>query len=342
MVEFKRFRVVCIGAGYFAKFHIEAWMRIPNVELVAICDSDLNKARALAQSVGIAHTFTNLEEVHLSYDILDIITPPHTHYHICAEAIKHNVHIICQKPLAPNYKEALRLADLISTSSGRFMVHENFRFQPWYRKIKELLQTEIIGEKIFSIQHRMRTGDGWSENAYLDRQPYFRDMPRLLMHETGIHFIDVFRYLLGKVDAVYARLRKLNSRIAGEDCGLVIFNFANGCQGVFDANRYNESRALNPRYTFGEMVIEGQNGAINLHNDGRIYVKNLGRAEVEISYQHLNINFAGDCVFNIQHHFIDCLQTNKPFETNMDDYLINLKIEEAIYTSAAQGSVVLI
>lgn len=214
------------------------------------------------------------------------------------------------------------------------MIHENFRFQPWYRKMKQLLSEGAIGNEIYTLNHRMRMGDGWADDAYLARQPYFREMPRLLIHETGIHFVDVFRYLLGDVHSIYARLRKLNKHIAGEDCAMIFFEFKNGTQGIFDGNRYNEARTPNSRYTFGETLIEGDEGSIRLDVDGSIYVHRLGEAEVEIQYEHSDINFSGDCVFFTQQHFIDCLRSGGEFETNSTDYLENLIVQEAIYESA--------
>lgn len=179
----------------------------------------------------------------------------------------------------------------------------------------------------------MRMGDGWGNNAYLNRQPYFRDMPRLLVYETGIHFIDTFRYLFGEVNNVYANLRKLNPVIKGEDAGIVLFEFDNGTQVIWDANRYNESNSNTPRYTFGEMLIEGINGAIRLYNSGKITVQKLGQQEEEHDYLHENINFAGDCVFALQKHFVDTIINNTVFETSGYDYLTNIKIQDAIYQS---------
>lgn len=331
-----RFKVVCVGAGYFSKYHVEAWKRIPEVELVAICDLDITKAQSLADQFDVKQVFSSTAELYdnLSFDILDIITPPATHLGLCMEATAKGKHIICQKPLSPSFEEAQELISAMNTAKTRFMIHENFRFQPWYRKIKELLDDQAIGDKIFSINHRMRMGDGWSENAYAERQPYFRSMPRLLIHETGIHFVDVFRFLLGDIKSVYSRLRKLNQHIAGEDCGLILFDFENGCQGVFDGNRYNESNTKNPRYTFGEMLIEGNGGSIRLALDGSIYLQKLGQDEVKIDYNHEDKNFSSDCVYAAQKHFVDCLISGNDFETNANDYLKNLQVQEAIYLSA--------
>lgn len=334
-----KIKIACIGAGYFARFHIEAWKRIPEVELVAICDHHSQKAQALAREFGVEKTYETLDALFEKeqFEVIDIITPPDTHLDLCKKAVESGKHIICQKPLAPTFAEAQKIVALTSESGIRFMVHENFRFQPWYRKIKTLLKDGTIGDQLHTLNLKMRMGDGWGQDAYLDRQPYFQTMPRLFIYETGIHFIDVFRFLAGEVSSVYAKLRKLNPVIAGEDCGLVLFDFKNGGQGVLDGNRYNESNHKNPRYTFGETVIEGNGGTIRLYLDGKITLQALGKTEEIIEYHHENKGFAGDCVYHTQKHFVDAFLQNQPFETNGLDYLKNLIIQEAIYQSNEQG-----
>ncbi len=84
------------------------------------------------------------------------------------------------------------------------MVHDNFRFQPWHREFRRLLDAGAIG-RLHSISCRTRMGDGWQPDAYLARQPYFRTMPQLLIYETGVHFIDVYRYHRRGSDAASLR-----------------------------------------------------------------------------------------------------------------------------------------
>jgi predicted dehydrogenase len=285
--------------------------------------------------MGQVVDFEELKTIWLT-DFIDIITPPETHLQICREAFKRKINVIVQKALAPTYDEAAMIVEEAQQAGVRLMLHENFRFQPWYREIKKLLDEKAIGDAVFSAYFRMRMGDGWGEDAYLDRQPYFRTMQRLLVYETGIHFIDTFRFLFGEVNEVYAKLRKLNPVVNGEDAGIIHFEFDNGIHALWDANRYNESLAENPRYTFGEMLIEGNNGSIRLYNNGNVTIQTLGSPERIQTYHHRKINFAGDCVYAIQRHFSDCLLNDKPFETNGNDYLKNIKIQEAIYESAAK------
>lgn len=333
----KKLKGVCVGAGYFSQFHFDAWQRIDSVELMAVCDLDLKKAEAVSKTYGFERAYSDVEMMLKQErpDFIDIITPPVTHLELCRLAIKHHVQIICQKPLAPTNEEARTIAQEIAASGVRMMVHENFRFQPWHREIKKLLEQQIIGDKLFTINLRMRTGDGWQQDAYMNRQPYFREMEKLLIYETGIHFIDVFQYFGGKITRVYSKLQTLNPNIKGEDFAWVHFEFANGMLGFLDANRYNQSTAENPRFTFGNLLIEGNQGSIRLYEDGRITVQLLGEPEQPHNYPFVDRNFAGDCVLATQKHFVNCLINQQPFETDVAGYLSNLQVQEAVYESAA-------
>jgi predicted dehydrogenase len=332
----QKLRGVGIGAGYFAQFQYEAWSRIPEVEIVAVCDLVEEKARAVQSRFGIANGFTSWTEMldRERPDFVDIITPPATHESMCEAASRRGIHIICQKPLAPTMAEAERIVETAHTNGVRFMVHENWRWQPWYRKIKEIQIQGTIGE--FTHIHVLtRLGDGWGANAYLDRQPFFRDYPRLLIYETGIHFIDMFRYLVGEVTGVYAHLRRLNPAIQGEDAGQLWLRFENGATALWDANRYNETESVNPRYTFGEVRVDGTGGHLTMDGESNIRIKKLGEPAANLGYARDTRHFGGDCVYALQSHFVDCMLTGKEFESNGADYLKTMKVVFAAYDSAS-------
>ncbi|HSI75938.1 MAG TPA: Gfo/Idh/MocA family oxidoreductase [Lunatimonas sp.] len=331
----KKLKGVIVGAGYFSQFHGDAWSRMPDVEILAICDKDVQKAKLYAKHYGIPNVYGDLNVMFAAHqpDFVDIVTPPVTHKPIIKSAIAKGIHIICQKPLADTFKEAKEIRELVKKAGIRFMVHENWRFQPWYREIKSVIQAGTIGKKIFQYTFKMRLGDGWGEDAYLDRQPYFRNMPRLLIHETGVHFVDTFRYLEGEISEVYAHLKTLNPIIKGEDTGMVFFNFKSGCTALFDANRYHEPTYNNARYTFGEMWVEGDKGSLTLHPNGLISIKPLGEPQYQLPFQPTENGFSGDSVFACQDHFIRGILDESPFETGIDDYIKTLKVVEAIYHS---------
>ena len=336
-----RLKGVAVGAGYFSRFHFEAWSRIPEVKIAAVCDKSEENGRAMMSQYGIARYHAHWRGMidRERPDFIDIITPPDTHAEMCAYAASRGVHIICQKPLAPTLETSRGIVESARAAGVRFMVHENWRWQPWYREIKRLQKAATVGD-FTHLHFMMRMGDGWGENAYLDRQPFFRDYPKLLVYETGVHFVDTFRYLLGEIAQVYAQLRRLNSVIRGEETGQVFFRFENGATAIWDANRYNEVESASPRYTFGQLRIDAMGGHITLDTGANLRVKPLGQPGFDIDYPHRDVNFAGDCVYALQRHFVDAMRSGGTFESEGEDYLKTLAAVEAIYESARIGEVV--
>src|SRR5205085_8299682 len=98
------------------------------------------KTRALQTQFGIAKCYTRWTEMldQERPDFVDIITPPETHEEMCAFASRRGIHVICQKPLAPTFEQAAGIVETAQAAGVRFMVHENWRWQPWYRKIKQV------------------------------------------------------------------------------------------------------------------------------------------------------------------------------------------------------------
>lgn len=338
-------RGVALGAGYFSRFQYEAWQRIPAVRIVAVVNRSVDKARAHAAQYGIprAAGWSELAAVLEAErpDFVDIITPPETHLEAVQLAAARGIAVICQKPLAPSWDECVAVVEAARRAGIRFMVHENFRWQPWYRELRRQLDAGAIGE-LFSLSLRMRMGDGWPEDAYLSRQPFFRDYPRLLVYETAVHFLDTFRYLGGEIASIYARLQRRNPAIRGEDAGQIVCGFASGATALLDASRYNEAETADARYTFGTVRLDGSHGHLELDLEGNLTLKPLGQPARRVEYPHTRAGFAGDCVYAIQRHFVDRMLDGAPFENTGEDYLKSSALVEACYRSHATGQVVLV
>ncbi|EAR51322.1 probable NADH-dependent dyhydrogenase [Oceanicola granulosus HTCC2516] len=338
-------RVASVGAGYFAQFQIAAWHDLPGVALAGLCDTDTARAaQTLERIVGPGHevpVHARAEELFAAgAEIIDIATPPATHAALIAAAIAARPRlIVCQKPFCGTQEAALAATEAAEAAGVPLVVHENVRFQPWYRRIKAELAAGRIGE-VFQLTMRLRPGDGQGAQAYLDRQPYFRDMERFLVHETGIHWIDTFRYLLGEPRSVFADLRRTNSGIAGEDAGMLLFRFDGAARAIFDANRSADHAADNRRHTMGEFTAEGAAGTLALDGYGRLTVRAFGANEVELLDAWAPDGFGAGCVRAFQQHVLDGLTTGAGFETGARDYLRNLAIEEQVYASADAGRVV--
>src|SRR5688500_10192315 len=108
-----RLRGVCLGAGYFSRFQFEAWQRIPEVEIVAVVNRNVEKARESAARHAIPHVYASSELAATldreKPDFVDIITPPETPLEVVKLAAARTIAIICQKPLAPTWNECVEI-----------------------------------------------------------------------------------------------------------------------------------------------------------------------------------------------------------------------------------------
>ncbi|MFN3261019.1 MAG: Gfo/Idh/MocA family protein [Pikeienuella sp.] len=327
-------RVALVGAGFFGRLHAEAWSRAEGAELVAILDQDPGKAEGLGAPV-----FSDLKTMmrEARPDIVDIAAPPAAHFALIRALAPLCPRLICQKPFCTSLEEAEAALALVEAVGGRLIIHENIRNQPWYSEAGRLVAAGALGAP-FAASFRLRPGDGRGPDAYLSRQPYFQRMPRFLVHETAVHWIDLFRALFGEPAGVYADLRRLNPAIAGEDAGFLLLDWLDGRRALFDGNRLMDHAATNQRRTMGEMLIEGDRAALRIDGEGRIFLRDFRSVEErEHAFPWEDRGFGGDCVYISCIKYLDSLQSGAPCGTEAATWLGNLRIEEAAYRSAAEG-----
>jgi D-apiose dehydrogenase len=329
-------RVLVVGAGWFAGQHLAGW-RAAEAEPVALCDLDAARAARLAAEHGIATTGQDAVALmeRLKPDLVDVVLPAQAQAEVVRQALQRGIPTVCQKPFGRDWAEANALAAAARQAGVPLVVHENFRFAPWFREARRLIDAGTLG-RLHGVSFRLRPGDGQGPRAYLDRQPYFQSMPQLLVRETAVHFIDSFRYLCGEVQAVTARLRRLNPVIAGEDAALIVFEFADACTGLFDGNRLNDHTAQDPRRTMGEMWLEGSAGVLRLDGDGRLWFKPHHGPEQPHPCP-LREGAFGGAVTALQAHVLAQLDHGAPLENSATDYLANLRVQAAVYHSHTSG-----
>ena len=329
-------RGVMIGAGYFANIQADAWQRVTGARIVAVCDQDQARARALADKHSLGNVHTDAEAMLDAErpDFVDIVTRPDSHLPLARLAAQRGVHVLCQKPAAPTMEKARQLVDLCRQHDVRLMINENWRFQPWYRFLHEAINAGQIGQP-FHSRVVVRRGDGRGPDAFA-RQPYFREMPRLLIYETLIHSIDVARFLFGDVRRVACQHRRLNPHLAGEDYALLTLETVGGVTVLIDANRY----APPPVKAFRipeETTVEGDDGTIGLLMDGRIERRSLAGEATHEQRDWPTVGYFGDAARATQQHFIDALHRAEPFETDGPDNLKTLATVFAAYDAAESG-----
>jgi predicted dehydrogenase len=133
-------KVAVAGTGYFSRFHFDAWSRLPEVRLVAVCSLDPAGLVDAAARHLIPRQFADVGAMldATTPDLLDIVTPPAAHLSILKEAARRGVDVICQKPLGGDLETAREMV--------RFAQGAGITFQPWYREARRLLDAGALGD----------------------------------------------------------------------------------------------------------------------------------------------------------------------------------------------------
>jgi len=102
-------KIAVLGCGFWSRFQIGGWLELPNVEIVALYNRTIEKANSLAKEFGIKYTYNDAElllQKHPEIEVVDIITDVFTHPQFVHLAAKYKKHVICQKPMAPDFESA--------------------------------------------------------------------------------------------------------------------------------------------------------------------------------------------------------------------------------------------
>lgn len=331
---------VMIGAGYFAQFHAEGWSRTSGVAIVAVADATPGRASEFAAKWNIPRADVDAAEMldREKPDFVDIVTRPEAHLSLTERAASKGIHVICQKPMAPSWQDCLAMVAACKRAGVRLLIHENWRWQPWYREAKRVIDSGALGIP-YHLAFRHRTGDGLSPSPYR-QQPYMVQMPRLLVYETLVHHLDTGRYLAGEIDSLYCQMKRINPVIAGEDCVMIHLSFAGGVQGLIDGNRI--SGKVPSSLALGSFRIEGDQGMIRCSSSGKLFLTQHGKDETALQYPLPSAGYRGDSIRAAQEHYISCLRTGDRCESEGEEYLKTVAVVEACYESAEKRQVVTI
>src|SRR5262245_53382855 len=108
-------RVGLVGAGMISYHHLIAWSRQERVQVVAVCDPQIERARQRAAEFGIPAAYDRIEAMldKHALDAVDIASPRETHAGLVDIAAARGIDALCQKPLTPTFAEGAALADRI-------------------------------------------------------------------------------------------------------------------------------------------------------------------------------------------------------------------------------------
>lgn len=346
----EKLRIGVVGAGNISAYgHLPAYKKCKNVTPVAICDIDFERAKRVAEENGIPEVYASVEEMLEKADIqaVDICTWNNAHCPCLIAAANAGKHVICEKPLAMNLDDALRMEKAIKENNVIFHLAVPSRFGYENMYLRDLLDRGELGDVYYAKTSNVRrrgTPLGWFTDKKTSGGGPIIDI--------GVHRIDAAWYLMGNPKPVRVSANVFNphgdyqtkgvtrwhgrscpdNQFDCEDSGAGVIHFENGATMVFEAswaiNAPDKSETLivgtKAGATVEPLVIYGERNDY-LSDDKVTVLQNNDKMQLQLEH------FA-DCVLNNNYN------TNYPIEQAVDMQ----RILQAIYDSAESGKEVVI
>jgi predicted dehydrogenase len=330
-------RVAIVGGG-IGRAHIEGYRALGGAfDIAAICDLDIERARALAAEFGIARAMADLASLldDPAIELIDLCTPPATHADLIERVLRAGKPVICEKPLVGSLAEIDRLEALERETGRQVMPVFQYRYGTGVQKLKRLIEAGVPG------RHYLTTIEiAWRRGADYYAVPWRGKWASELGGVTvthAIHFYDLLIYLLGPVRSVHARLATRVNPIEVEDCAVLSFELADGSFATLAATLGSEREISRIRCCFDGLTAES--GGSEPYNPGAepwrfdpAPALAARAAEALEDFKEEPESFAG-----LFYRYAESRRTGKPLPVTLADARRALEIITAIYLSAETG-----
>jgi UDP-N-acetylglucosamine 3-dehydrogenase len=311
----RRLGVAVIGTGFWGRNHARNFKELEETELLAICDINAEIAKAVAERFNVK-AYTNAGKLLKRKDVEAVS--------ICAwstslakealKALKAGKHVLVEKPMATNTKQAEKLLETAEKGGLHLTVGFLMRFIPGIRHIKEAIENRTIGNLVCATAKRVSQ---WPERI--------GDVG--VVKDIAIHDIDVMRYLFNEDPiAVYAKTGRMRHK-KFEDYAQIMLTFEGG------KSAFIESNWLTP-YKTRTLIVTGSKAIMKLDYIAQELMIEDAKETVQPRYpwrEPLKLELR---------HFANCvLKKEKPLITGVDG-LKALQIAEAALKSSAEGKVI--
>jgi predicted dehydrogenase len=196
-------KVAIIGAGFMGRMHAEVYRNLSKANLIAIADSDLEKAQLLADKHK-ANAYSSLEELTNQEDIdaVDICLPTFLHKECVIKAARLGKDILCEKPIALTLEDAEEMLQVAKKARVKLMIAQVIRFWQEYVILKKIYQTGEFGRLLSITLTRLASTPTYAWDNWLT------DVKRSggALLDLHIHDTDYLLYLLGKPVCLASRV----------------------------------------------------------------------------------------------------------------------------------------
>lgn len=343
----KEVRIGLVGAGAIANdLHFPAYRKAKDegVTLAAVCDIDIERAKAAAEKWGIEKYYGSVEEMLADADIdaVDICTWNAAHVPVSIAAAKAGKHVMCEKPAAMTVEELRELKKILDEKSLVYVLAVPGRFMGSELYVKERIENGDLGDMYYGkVAYVRRRGEplGWFTDKELSGGGPILDI--------GVHAIDGAWYLMGEPRPVRVSALTYSDKVHSEcqrsfvwtgapspsgarnceDSGAGVVYFENGASLLFEASW--SIQLADRRETF----VAGTKGGAVRANPPIIYTEKDGQLIEETPTLEKDNAGLGEVL-----HFAECIRTgNRKTRYDIDQAIKMQSMLDAIYASAKLG-----
>jgi UDP-N-acetylglucosamine 3-dehydrogenase len=311
----RKVRTAVIGTGFWGKNHARVYKELAETELVAICDIDAERAGNVAKQFGVT-PYTSVGKMFRSEDIeaVSVCTWSTSLAKEATKAAENGKHVLVEKPMAANTKQAEKLLDTAKKMGVHLTVGFLMRFIPGLQQMKKAVENKTIGELVCATAKRVSQ---WPERI--------GDVG--VVKDTAIHDIDVMLYLFDEDPiAVYAKTGSMRYK-KFEDYAQIMLTFEGG------KSAFIESNWLTP-YKTRILIATGSEAIMKLDYITQELTVEDAKETVQPRYQ-----IQEPLKLELQ-HFANCiLKKEKPLITGLDG-LKALRISESAIKSSSTDKIV--
>ncbi len=201
MGDRSKLKVGVAGAGFAGRAHMEGYKNTEDAELIAVCDVSKERAQEAADKYGIPYVFTDFNEM-ISLKELDAVSiclPNVMHAPMSISALEAGKHVLCEKPLAVNAKQAQEMVDTAKKTGKILAMSLNFRYEGRTLTLKKLIESGTLGDIYYAKTAMLRSNAiprGWFHVKERSGGGPLLDL--------ASHMLDVTWWLMGRPEPVSA------------------------------------------------------------------------------------------------------------------------------------------
>lgn len=311
----KKLGVAVVGTGFWGKNHARVYKELPSTELVAICDAKAERAKTIANQFGVKAYTTSMQMLkNEEIEAVSICTWSTSLAKEALKALNAGKHVLVEKPMATNVKQAELLVDTAEKNSLHLTVGFLMRFIPGLQHIREAIANKRIGELVCVTAKRV--------SQWPDR---IGDVG--VVKDTAIHDIDIMRYISNQDPvAVYAKAGSMRHK-KFEDYAQIMLTYDDG------KTAFIESNWLTP-YKTRALTVTGSEAIMRLdYITQELWIENA-KDNLQPKYP-----WQEPLKLELQ-HFADCISAQKEPLIKASDGVKALQIAEAALQSSARNKAV--